>query len=79
MTIAEIITVGTEIVSGQIADTSKQHISKILTEKGIQVLFQTSVADNKELLKSVLGIAGERANLIIITGGMGPRVTSKSC
>lgn len=59
-------------MSGQIADTSKQHISKILTEKGIQVLFQTSVADNKELLKSVLGIAGERANLIIITGGMGP-------
>lgn len=68
---AEIITVGTEIVLGQIVDTNTPYIAKALTERGIQVLFQTSVGDTKELLKSVLRIAAGRANLIITTGGLG--------
>ena len=72
MTKAEIITIGTEIVLGQIVDTNTPYIAQNLSEKGIQILFQTSVGDDKELLKSVLRIARDRANLIITTGGLGP-------
>ncbi|MDE2217694.1 MAG: competence/damage-inducible protein A [Planctomycetota bacterium] len=72
MTTAEIITIGTEIVLGQIANTNSQYIAKVLTERGIQALFQTSIADDKESLKSILKIANDRANLIITTGGLGP-------
>jgi nicotinamide-nucleotide amidase len=72
MITAEIITIGTEIVLGQIVDTNSPYISKKLTEKRIHVLFQTSVGDDKELLKSALKIARDRANLIITTGGLGP-------
>jgi len=74
MTTAEIITIGTEIILGQIVDTNAPYIAKILTEKGIQVLFQTSIGDDKEVLKSTLRIARDRANLIITTGGLGPTV-----
>src|SRR3990167_7088387 len=72
MTTAEIITIGTEIVFGQIIDTNTPYIAQNLSEKGIHVLFQTSVGDDKDLLKSVLKIARDRANLIITTGGLGP-------
>src|SRR3990167_5953757 len=72
MTKAEIITIGTEIISGQIVDTNTPYIAQNLSEKGIQVQFQTSVGDDKELLKSALRIARDRANLIITTGGLGP-------
>mgnify|MGYP001607818256 CR=1 FL=1 len=72
MTKAEIITIGTEIISGQIVDTNTPYIAQNLSEKGIQVLFQTSVGDDKELLKSALKIVRDRVNLIITTGGLGP-------
>src|SRR3990167_6170970 len=72
MTKAEIITIGTEIILGQIVDTNTPYIAQNLLEKGIQVLFQTSVGDDKDLLKSALKIARDRANLIITTGGLGP-------
>ncbi|HHT9113413.1 MAG: competence/damage-inducible protein A [Planctomycetes bacterium] len=72
MTKAEIITIGSEIVLGQIVDTNTPYIAQKLSEKGIHVLFQTSVGDDKELLKSALKIARNRANLIITTGGLGP-------
>lgn len=72
MTTSEIITIGTEIMLGQITDSNTPYIANALTEKGIQVLFQTSVGDDKELLKSALKIAAERVDLIIITGGLGP-------
>ncbi|MCR4321013.1 MAG: nicotinamide-nucleotide amidohydrolase family protein [Candidatus Brocadiaceae bacterium] len=72
MTKAEIITIGTEIISGQIVDTNAPYIAQNLSEKGIHVLFQTSVGDDKELLKSALKIARDRVSLIITTGGLGP-------
>ncbi|MEP9410483.1 MAG: competence/damage-inducible protein A [Candidatus Brocadia sp.] len=72
MTTAEIITIGTEIITGQIEDTNAPYVAKSLTEKGIQVLFQTSVSDDKELLKSVLKIAKNRVDMIVTTGGLGP-------
>ena len=72
MLTAEIITIGTEIVLGQIVDTNTPYIARKLSENGIQVVFHTSVGDDRESLRSALGTARNRANLIITTGGLGP-------
>jgi nicotinamide-nucleotide amidase len=59
---------------GQIVDTNARYIAKILTGKGILVLFQTSVGDDKELLKNALSLGSDRVDLIITTGGLGPTI-----
>jgi len=69
---AEIIAVGTEILLGQIVNTNAQYIAKELSELGIDLYYQTVVGDNPERLKSVLNIAFGRADMVILTGGLGP-------
>ena len=69
---AEIIAVGTEILTGQIVNTNAQFLSEKLASLGIDVYFQTAVVDNENRLLSVLEIAQGRSNLIILTGGLGP-------
>lgn len=71
---AEIITVGTELLLGQIVDTNSTYLSKKLAEIGIDLFFKTTVGDNKERLKQALLIAENRADVIILTGGLGPTV-----
>ena len=69
---AEIIAVGTEILTGQIVNTNAQFLSEKLAEIGVDVYFQTAVGDNETRLTSLLEIAKERSNLVILTGGLGP-------
>ncbi|EGP66862.1 competence/damage-inducible protein CinA [Streptococcus sp. oral taxon 056 str. F0418] len=69
---AEIIAVGTEILTGQIVNTNAQFLSEKLASLGIDVYFHTAVGDNESRLLSVLRIAQGRSNLIILTGGLGP-------
>ena len=69
---AEIIAVGTEILTGQIVNTNAQFLSEKLAEIGVDVYFQTAVGDNETRLKSLLEIAQKRSNLVILTGGLGP-------
>ncbi|WP_247949138.1 competence/damage-inducible protein A [Streptococcus gordonii] len=69
---AEIIAVGTEILTGQIVNTNAQFLSEKLASLGIDVYFQTAVGDNESRLLSILEIAKGRSNLIILTGGLGP-------
>ena len=69
---AEIIAVGTEILTGQIVNTNAQFLSKKLAEIGVDVYFQTAVGDNEARLLSLLEIASQRSNLVILTGGLGP-------
>ncbi|MBP2623932.1 competence/damage-inducible protein A [Streptococcus oricebi] len=69
---AEIIAVGTEILTGQIVNTNAQFLSEKLAGLGIDVYFQTAVGDNQERLLSVLQIAKDRSDLVILTGGLGP-------
>ena len=69
---AEIIAVGTEILTGQIVNTNAQFLSEKLAEIGVDVYFQTAVGDNKARLLSLLEIASQRSNLVILTGGLGP-------
>ena len=69
---AEIIAVGTEILTGQILNTNAQFLSEKLAEIGVDVYIQTAVGDNEARLLSVLETARERSELVILTGGLGP-------
>lgn len=70
--ICEILSVGTEILLGEIANTDAQMISQGLSEYGISVFYHTVCGDNPERLKAAVKIAQSRADLIITTGGLGP-------
>lgn len=69
---SEIISVGTELLLGQIDNINTRIISQKLSEIGINVFFHTSVGDNRERISSIFKIALERSDLIIFTGGLGP-------
>ncbi|MBM7556031.1 competence/damage-inducible protein A [Halanaerobacter jeridensis] len=69
---AEIITIGTELLLGQIVDTNSQWIAERLAEMGIDLYYKTTVGDNVGRLKEVLEQSVERADLVITTGGLGP-------
>ncbi len=69
---AEIISVGSELLLGQIVNTNAQFLSKELALLGINVYHHTAVGDNANRLKKVIKNAQERANFIILTGGLGP-------
>src|SRR6266446_3475813 len=69
---AEIISVGSELTSGQNLDTNSQWLSQRLAEIGIAVGWHTAVADDLEDNVAAFRIAAERADLALITGGLGP-------
>lgn len=69
---AEIISVGTEILLGDILNSNAQFLAQQFAELGIPHYFQTVVGDNPERLKQAIAIASDRANLIVFTGGLGP-------
>lgn len=69
---AEIITIGDEILIGQIVDTNSAYISKCLNKIGVSVYQITSVQDDREHILKSLKEAESNADIIIITGGLGP-------
>ncbi|NQX85428.1 MAG: competence/damage-inducible protein A [Flavobacteriaceae bacterium] len=69
---AEIITIGDEILIGQIVDTNSAFISKALNEIGVSVYQITSVQDDKTHILKALKEAQSNVDIIIITGGLGP-------
>lgn len=69
---AEIITIGDEILYGQITDTNTQWISAELDKIGIKTVRKSSVGDTEEAILSILEEATTRADVILITGGLGP-------
>lgn len=70
--IAEIITIGDEILIGQIVDTNSAYISKKLNSIGVEVGQITSIKDTKEHITQTLNDVSGRAHIVIITGGLGP-------
>ena len=70
--IAEILSVGTELLMGQIANTDAQYISRRLAELGIVLYRHTTVGDNPARVKEALGEALNRCDIVITTGGLGP-------
>lgn len=70
--IAELLSVGTELLLGQIVDTNTSYLSQKLAEIGVSVYFKQTVGDNVERMKEVMKSALMRADVIIISGGLGP-------
>lgn len=69
---AEIITIGDEILIGQIVDTNSAFIAQELNRIGISVYQITSVQDDQQHIQQALEEAGKRVSLVILTGGLGP-------
>ena len=69
---AEIISVGTEILLGDIVNTNTQFLAKELASIGIEVYRQEVVGDNQDRLLGILEEALNRSNMVITTGGLGP-------
>lgn len=69
---AEIVSIGTEILLGEITDTNAAFIAGRLPAFGIDLLYVTQVGDNAERLREVLRRAWERSQIVFTTGGLGP-------
>jgi len=69
---AEIISIGTEILLGEILDTNTQYIASRLPALGIDLYYTSVVGDNLRRLVEVIGRAWERSDLVLATGGLGP-------
>ncbi len=70
--LAEIITIGDEILIGQIIDSNSAFIGKALNKIGVDVLQITSIRDHKSDILNALDQAKKRVDIVIITGGLGP-------
>ena len=69
---AEIITVGTEILLGDIVNTNSQFLAKELANLGVEVYYQGTVGDNEDRLLESLEESLHRSDMVITTGGLGP-------
>jgi nicotinamide-nucleotide amidase len=69
---AEVITIGDELLYGQTLDTNTQWMGQKLNELGIRIIRKVSVGDRKEEIISALDEASRRADIILMTGGLGP-------
>ena len=78
----ELISVGTEILLGDILNTNVQYLSKVLASIGISVTHHSTVGDNTERLTDALDTALGRCDAVILTGGLGPTpddLTKETC
>ena len=71
---AEIITIGTEILLGEIVDTNTRYLSRKLREQGIDLFRQTTVGDNIERIAQAIQNSLPNTDVIITTGGLGPTI-----
>ena len=71
---AEILTIGTEILLGEIQDTNTAFIAKTLKNVGIDLFRTQTIGDNSARISSLIREICERADVLIITGGLGPTV-----
>jgi nicotinamide-nucleotide amidase len=71
---AEIITIGTEILLGEIVDTNTRHIARTLRAMGVDLFRTITIGDNVERIADAIHHSMERAEIVITTGGLGPTV-----
>ncbi len=69
---AELITIGDEILIGQIVNTNSVFLAKALNNIGIEIIQITSISDKKADIISALKLSEKRAKIVILTGGLGP-------
>jgi nicotinamide-nucleotide amidase len=70
--IVEIITIGDEVVAGNILNTNTQYLADKLWQHGFEVEYHSSIRDDDDKITEVLKLAESRADLILIAGGLGP-------
>lgn len=70
--LAELLTIGDEILYGQIVDTNSQWMSVELSKAGIKVIRKTTVGDQEDEIMTAFAEAEKRADIVLITGGLGP-------
>jgi nicotinamide-nucleotide amidase len=70
--VAELLTIGDEILYGQIVDTNSQWMSVELSNAGIKVIRKTTVGDQEDEILNAFAEAEKRADIVLITGGLGP-------
>lgn len=70
--IAEVVSVGTELLIGDIVNTNAAVIAGRLAEAGFDAHYRVTVGDNLQRIAGVLRTAGERADVVVVTGGIGP-------
>ncbi len=78
----EIVSVGTELLLGDILDTNAQYLSKELAAMGIAVLHRSTVGDNAGRLRAAVELALSRSDIVLLTGGLGPTaddITKEVC
>src|SRR5256885_937686 len=74
----EIICTGDEVLTGRIVNTNFAYVSQKLEDVGLSVRWETTVGDDRESLLRALRLAGERADAVIVNGGLGPTVDDLS-
>jgi len=80
--VVELISVGTELLLGNIVNTNARYLSEKCAMLGLSVYYQTTVGDNRERMAGVIKIALDRADMIILNGGLGPTeddITKEVC
>lgn len=70
--IVEIVSTGTELLLGQIVNTNAVYLAQRLNTLGFDVLYQTTIGDNRDRMSQVLTTALNRADIVITSGGLGP-------
>lgn len=70
--IVELVSTGSELLLGQIVNTNATYLSQKLNDMGYDVMYQSTVGDNKSRMTDVLQIALSRADIVITSGGLGP-------
>jgi molybdenum cofactor synthesis domain-containing protein len=71
---AEIITIGTEILLGEIVDTNTRHIARTLRNMGVDIYRTMTIGDNVERIAESIRNSMSRAEIVITTGGLGPTI-----
>jgi nicotinamide-nucleotide amidase len=74
MASAEILTIGTELLLGEIVDTNSRYIAQKLKNEGVDLYWTSTVGDNVERIAQALKLGLSRSDIIITTGGLGPTI-----
>ena len=69
---AELISVGTEILLGNIVNTNSAYLAEKCAQLGLSLYYQTVVGDNEERMRDTIKTALSRSDILILTGGLGP-------
>ena len=80
--VVELVSVGTELLLGNIVNTNARYLSEKCAMLGLSVYYQTTVGDNEERLAEVIKTALNRSDIVILNGGLGPTeddLTKETC